>query len=43
VIVVLVAQAFYLPSITGINEVLYFLAGGSGIKDLFWGEAEKET
>jgi hypothetical protein len=26
----LVAQAFYLPGFAGINEVLYFLAGGSG-------------
>lgn len=30
-IVVLLAQAFYLPGIAGINEVFYFLAGGSGI------------
>jgi hypothetical protein len=32
VIVVLLAQAFYLPSFAGINEVLYFLAGESGIR-----------
>jgi hypothetical protein len=31
VIVDLLAQAFYLPGFAGINEVLYFLAGESGI------------